>query len=130
MVDPIHSTSPAIQTYHHFSSVSVEIPLVTTAGNYSSIGKEPVSQGKPIPSIRKYATSIKVSFAEQGGINNTITNVLQGHKTVVVVCYISERKPNINCTWKLESVCVVDEILLTNSSPFPQVTWMFNVRDV
>ena len=42
-VDPFHSTSSAGQMYHHLTSGSVEIPLITWTGNSSSIGKEPVS---------------------------------------------------------------------------------------
>ena len=42
-VDPSHSTSSAVHKYHTLISGSVEIPLLTTAGNFSSIGKVPVS---------------------------------------------------------------------------------------
>ena len=47
-VDPILSTSSAVQTYHHLISGSVEIPLPLLAGNSSSIGKVPVPFGGPI----------------------------------------------------------------------------------
>ena len=96
-VDPIHSTSSTMQSYHHLTSDSVEIPLNTSAGNSRSIRKEPVPYGKPCTSIRRSATSSEVSPAEQGSII-VITNVLQGHITVVLVCYISEGEPDITCT--------------------------------
>ena len=43
VVDPIHSTSSTVQAYHHLTSVSVEVPLVTTAWHSSSIGEVPLS---------------------------------------------------------------------------------------
>ena len=50
-VDPFHSTSSAVHTYHHLTSVSVDIQLLTgcpgCTGNSSSIGKEPVSWSIP-----------------------------------------------------------------------------------
>ena len=79
MVDPLLSTSSTFQTYHHLTSGSVEIPLAITAGNSSSIGKEPVSDIK-----WRLTTSSEVSHAEQA--TSIITNVLQGHNTVVLVC--------------------------------------------
>ena len=93
-VDPILSTSPPLQTYHTLTSWSDEVPWVTRTGNSSSIGEEPVSYGKSPSgiSIRRSATSSLVSQAEQGII--TFTNVLQGHKTVVLVCYTSEWEPD------------------------------------
>ena len=97
-VDPIHSTSSTMQSYHHLTSDSVEIPLSTSAGNSSFIGKKPVPCGRS--SIRRSATSSEVSPAEQGSII-VITNVLQGHITVVLVCYISEGEPDITCTWEV-----------------------------
>ena len=51
-VDPFLSSSSALQKYHTLISGSVEIPLVTSAGNSSSIGEEPVPR-----SIRRSATS-------------------------------------------------------------------------
>ena len=83
VVDPLHSTSSTMQLYHHLTSGSVEIH-VTTAENCSSIGKEPVPyEGF---SIRRSTTSSEVSHAEQGSIS--FTNILQVHKTVVLVCCI------------------------------------------
>ena len=79
MVDPLLSTSSTMQSYHHLISGSVEIPLATTAGNSSSIGKEPVPD-----IIWMSATSSEVSDAEQG--IPLYTNVLQGYNTVVAVC--------------------------------------------
>ena len=99
-VDPILSTSSAVQTYHHLISGSVEIPLLTTAGNSSSIGKEPVPIASPIFSnIRwtRFATSSLVSYTVQG----IIPNVLQGHTTVVLVCCTIEWEPDITCTWEI-----------------------------
>ena len=96
-VDPLLSTSCTMQSYHHLTSGSVEISLSTSAGNSRSIGKEPVPYGRPCTSIRRPATSSEVSPAEQGSII-VITNVLQGHITVVLVCYISEGEPDITCT--------------------------------
>ena len=90
MVDPILSTLFAVQTYLHLISGSVEIPLVTTAGNSSSIGKEPVPIARPVfTSIRWSATSSLVSYTEKG-IVISFTNVLQGHTTVVLVYCIIE----------------------------------------
>ena len=63
----------------------VKVPLCTTARNSSSIGEEPVPYGA---SIRRSATSSLVSQAEQSII--TFTNILQVHKTVVLVCSTSE----------------------------------------
>ena len=83
-VDPILThTSSSVQKYHHITSCSVEVPLLTTARNPSSIGEVPVPYGL-VPSMRRLATSSLVSQAEQGII--TFTNVLQGHDTVVRVC--------------------------------------------
>ena len=89
-VDPFHSTSFAVHTYHHLTSVSVEIPLATCTGNSSSIGKEPVPYGTlpHFTSIRRSATSSLGSYAEQGII--TFTNVFQGHIAVVLVWCTSE----------------------------------------
>ena len=85
MVDAILSTFFAVQSYNHLLSGSVEIPLVTIAGNSSSIGKEPVPIARPIfTSIRLVATSSLVSYTEQGIIS--FTNVFKGHTTVVLVC--------------------------------------------
>ena len=98
-VDPLHSTSSTMQNYHHLTSSSVEIPLSTSAGNSSSIGKEPVSCGRPYTTIRRSATSSEVSHTEQG--ITTFTNVLQEHITVVPVCCISEGEPDITCTWEV-----------------------------
>ena len=99
-VDPLLSTSSTVQTYHHLTSGGVEIQHGTkVAGNSRSIGKVPVSQGKPIPSIRTYATSSKVSHTEQSSI--IFTNVLQGQETVVLVCCTIEWEPDITCTWEV-----------------------------
>ena len=96
-VDSIYSTSSANHTYQTRTcvSISVEVPDKTSSidikvGNCSPIGEEPVSSGR-IP-----ATCYVVSFTEQGK-SITITNVLQGHKTVVLVCCSSEWEPD---TWK------------------------------
>ena len=91
-VDPLHSTSSAVQTYHHVTSGSVEFPPSISAGKSSFIRKEPVSTN-----IRGWATSSEVSHADQGII--PFINVLQGHTTVVQVCCTSEWEPNIPCTW-------------------------------
>ena len=84
-VDSSHSTSPPLQTYHTLTSCSVDIPLDSTGRNPSSIGKEPVPKSRHSNgiSIRRSATSRLVSYTEQGIY---FTNVLQGHKTVVLVC--------------------------------------------
>ena len=92
-VDPILSTLSAVQTYHHLISGSVEIPLLTTAENSSSIGKVPVPFG------RLFVTSSLVSYTEKGII--PFTNVLQGHTTVVLVCSTIEWEPDITCTWEV-----------------------------
>ena len=92
-VDPLHSTSSAVQTYHHLTSGSVEFPPSISAGNSSFIGKEPVSTN-----IRGWATSSEVSpHADQGIF--PFSNVLQDHDTVVLVCCTSEWEPDITCTW-------------------------------
>ena len=100
VVDPILSTSSAVQTYHHVTSGSVKIPLAIIAWNFSSIWKKTISYRRPISTSKKrrLATSSKASPAEQGII--IFSNVLQGHKTVVLVCCISEWEPDITCTWR------------------------------
>ena len=96
-VGPLLSTSFALQTYIHLTSGSVEVQLASWTKNSSSIGEEPVPYGRPIfTNIRRSATSSLVSSTEQGII--TFTNVLQGHNTVVLVCYTSEWEPDITCT--------------------------------
>ena len=92
MVDSILSTSPPLQTYHTLTSCSVKVPLGTTAGNSSSIGEEPVPYIIRSTSIRRSAASSLVSQADQGII--TVTNVLQGHDTVVLVCNTIEWEPD------------------------------------
>ena len=98
-VNSINPAPPPVHTYHHFTSVSVEIPLYVCCiinnptGNSSSIGKEPVPYNR-----RLYATSSLVSFAEQS-INTLFTNVLQGHNTIVVVCFIFELEAHSTCSY-------------------------------
>ena len=115
-VDPILSTSSVVQTYHHLTSGSVKIPLLTTAGNSGSIGQEPVPIASPIfISIRLYATSSLVSYTEKRIIS--FTNVLQGYTTVVLVYCIIEWEPDITCTWE---VWIFDRMLyiVPNSTIF------------
>ena len=89
-VDPFHSTSSAVHTYHHLTSGSEDIKLLSGFTGYSSsIGKEPVSWSIIIRS----ATSSLVSYAEQGII--TFTYVLQDHVTVILVWSTSEY-----CSWE------------------------------
>ena len=71
-------TGSSVQIYHHMTSCAVEVRLITTARNPSSVGGVPVSQVRPT-----LATIAIVSHTEQGII--TFTNVLHGHKTVVLV---------------------------------------------
>ena len=92
MVESIHSSFPALHFYHTLTSCSVEVPMHITAGNSTFIGEEPVPLDKYISTSIRSATSRLVSQAEQGII--TFTNVLQGHNTVVLVCYTSEREPD------------------------------------
>ena len=94
-VGSLLSTSSALQAYYHVTSCSVKVPVVTTARNSSSIGKEPVPFGNPPTSIRISATIMVVSYAEQGMI--TFTDVLQDHMTVVLVCFTSQFK--LDATW-------------------------------
>ena len=126
VVDPIRSTSSAMHTYHHLISGSVKIPLLTTtAGNSSSIGKVPVPSGRHIWTLRRPATISEVSPAEQG-IINIYTNVLQGHDTVVMVCCISEREPDITCTqedWIFTSINV--SYILSNFTI--STCWQFGI---
>ena len=103
-VGSLHSTSSALQAYHHVASVSVKAPVVTTARNSSSIGEVPVPIGVPLTSIRILATIMVVSYAEQGMI--TFSNVLQEHKTVVLVCFTFEFK--LDATW-MKSIIVAFE---------------------
>ena len=100
-VDSFHSTSSAVHNYHHLTSASVEIPLPTCTGNTSSIGEVPASYGAT--SKRRSTTSSLVSYAEQS--ITTITNILQPHDTVVLVCCISEWEPDITCTWEGKIQC-------------------------
>ena len=94
-VDPSHSTSSTLQSYHHLPSGSVEIPLNT--GKSSLIGKEPVAHDGSI-CITASATSTEVSCTEQ--CSTTFTNVLQGHETVVLVCCTIEWELDITCIWR------------------------------
>ena len=84
-------TASSVQIYHHMISCPVEVPFAIIARNPSSIGGVPVSQVRPT-----LATIMIVSQAEQGII--TFTNILQAHKTVVLVCCTIEREPNTS-TW-------------------------------
>ena len=109
-VDPFHSTTSAVQTYHHLISGSVEIPLVNWTRNSNSIGEEPVPYGRPIfTSIRRSAASSLVSYTEQG-IITTFTNVLQDHDTVVLVCCTFEWEPDITWTWEGSNMQVTTKI--------------------
>ena len=86
VVDSIFSTFPPVQTQKHLTSCSVKVPVHSTAKNPSSVRKIPVPKGR-LPhytGIRKSATKRLVSYTGQG--INTFTNILQGHKTVVLVC--------------------------------------------
>ena len=78
----IHSTSPAI----YRTIYVVEIPPNNLAGNSSSIGVEPVRYDRT--AVTRFF-AIKVI---------TFTNVLQSHKTVVLVGCTSEPAPGITCT--------------------------------
>ena len=77
----IHSTSPAI----HIIPTVVEIPPNNLAGKSSSIGEEPVRYDRAV-----------TCFSAIEAI--TFTNVLQSHKTVVLVGCTSEPTPGITCT--------------------------------
>ena len=89
MVDSLLSTSPPVQKYHTLTSGSVEVPLVTQAGNPSPIGKVPAPKDSPhFTSIRRSATTTLIGYAVQGMI--TSINVLQGNDTVVLVDCTSE----------------------------------------
>ena len=100
MVDPIHPTSSTVHKDRHLISGSLEIPLVSSTGNSSSIGKEPVPCGRPIfTSIGRSATRSEVSYAEKS-IVITSTNVLQVHETVVLVCCAIEGEPDVTCIQK------------------------------
>ena len=64
-VDPILSTSSAVQTNHHVTSASVDMATNGLGGNSGFIWEIPVSYGRPIStSIRMMATSSEVSYAE------------------------------------------------------------------
>ena len=96
-VDSLCSSSPAVHMYHHVTSCSVKVPQATTARNSTSIGEVPVPYNS-LPngiSIRRPATTMKVSHTEQG--ITTFTNILQGHMTVVLVGSTSVFKPD--ATW-------------------------------
>ena len=82
MVYSIHSTSPAL----HFPMYVVEIPPNNLAGNSSFIGEEPVPYDRT--GTRSYAREAITIIA----------NVLQSHKTVVLVGCTSEPAPGITCT--------------------------------
>ena len=95
-VDSIRTTSPPVQKYHHMTSGSVEVPLLTTTRNSTSIREVPVPYSRSIStSIRMSATSSLISHTDQRIF--TFTNVLQGHKTVVLVYSTFEGEPDI-CT--------------------------------
>ena len=80
------------------TSGSVEVPLEITAGNSSSIGKEPVTQGLLAKgtSVRTSTTRSIVSHAAQGVI--TFTNVFSSHETVVIECCTFECEPDLSRT--------------------------------
>ena len=100
-VDSLCSTSSAVQAYHHVTSGSMKVPLVTTARNSSSIGEEPVPNDRPhFTSIRTPTTITKVSNAEQS--LTAFTDVLQGNNTVVMVGYTIEYK--LDTTWMDEEL--------------------------
>ena len=108
VVNSIGSTSRPAQVYHPMTSFSVEIPLFIIAKNSSSIGEEPIPYNW-LPSAisgRKSTTSRVVSHTAQG--MTIFTNVLQGHKTVVLVhCTIewepdTYRKEEIPLSWNWE----------------------------
>ena len=96
-VDPFHSTSSVVQTYHHMMCIHVEITKSTTigiSGNFRSIGKKPVPYDGPIfILIILSTTSNWVCNTEQGII--IFINVLQGHETVVLVFCTIEWELNI-----------------------------------
>ena len=101
-VDPLLSTSSAVQTYNHLTSGFIDIPLLAWwifIVNSSSIGEEPVPHVMPHSIHMMLATSSLVSHAEQG-ITIMFTNMLQDHLTVVLVCCISEWEPDISCSWE------------------------------
>ena len=95
-VDPFHSTSSALHTYYHLTSVSEEIWLTSWTRNPTSIGEIPVPYG--IPHFRRLATISVVSYADQGIA--TFTNLLQGHTTVVLACCTIEWEPDLTSTWE------------------------------
>ena len=98
VVNSIHQSSLPVQKYHHMTSGSVEVPLATTAGNSSSIGKEPVTQGllpKGFSERTSTARSI-VSHAAQGII--TFTNLFSSHKAVVIEYRTFKCEPNLTHT--------------------------------
>ena len=108
-VNSFVSTSLPVQKYPHMTSCSVDVPLDTIAKNSSSIGKVPVPFGSPrfTISIRRSTTSSEVSQAEQGII--TFINVIQGHKTVVLVECTFE--PETDCTREGRRNITVTELL-------------------
>ena len=105
-VDSLHSTSPAMHKYYHLISGYVEVPLCANCivnnctGKSTSIQEEPVPYAMPhFTSKMLTATSSIISYAEQG--ISPFTNVLQGHKTVVLICYTSQKIPDtLTCTWE------------------------------
>ena len=72
-------TSSSVQIYHHMTSCAVEVRLITTARNPSSIG------GVPVPQVRPTLTTITIVSHTEQGIIIIFTNLLQGHDTVVLV---------------------------------------------
>ena len=111
-VGSLHSTSSALQAYHHVTSGSVKVPVVTTARNSSSIGEVPVPIGVPLTSIRILATIMVVSYAEQGMI--TFTDVLQEHKTVVLVGFTFEFK--LDATWMKSKIVAFEGLMFTTDN--------------
>ena len=111
-VGSLLSTSSALQSYHHVTSVSVKVPPVTTARNSSSIGEVPVPSGTPPTSIRILATIMVVSYAEQG--MTTFTDVLQKHKTVVLVGFTFEFK--LDATWMKSKITALESLMFTTDN--------------
>ena len=65
-------TGSSVQIYHHMTSCAVDVRLITTARNPSSIG------GVPVPQVRPTLATITIVSHTEQDIIIIFTNVLQG----------------------------------------------------
>ena len=80
-VDSSHFPSPAMQAYHTRTSASVELPLLTTVCNSSTIGVVPITQDMPIWRLGTSTAHSVISQTEKWV--KIFTNIVQGCESMV-----------------------------------------------